>query len=178
MSSPPELAAQMPTFVEIMDPVAGYRYTLDPLKKIAHRVAIAPRPNLPAPPRPTPATSGAAGKTGVVFGSKTPAMDKYERESLGTKIMEGVLVEGHRTITTIPAGEAGNDRPISNVTEVWFSPELRENIEWSSSDSRTGRATTRLTKIDRNNPDPMLFLVPPDYEIVDEQGSFSINYSR
>jgi hypothetical protein len=103
---------------------------------------------------------------------------KMQRKSLGTKTIEGILVEGHRTIMTIPAGEVGNDRPISNVSESWFSPELNDIIELTSSDPRTGQTTTRLTNIDRNNPDPSLFLVPPDYEIVDEQGPFSIDYHR
>jgi hypothetical protein len=175
---PPGHTTDMPTIIEITDPVAGYRYTLDQQRKIAHRVPIAPQPHLPLP-RPTiSASSDATGKTGVIFTQQARAPRKMQRESLGTKTMDGILVEGHRTVMTIPAGEVGNDRPITNVTESWFSPELNDNIELTSSDPRTGQTTTRLTNIDRNNPDPTLFQVPADYEVVDDKGPFSINYRR
>lgn len=178
LMGPPGHTADMPTIIEITDSVAGYRYTLDQQRKIAHRVPIAPQPHLPLPRPTTTASSDATGKTGMIFTRQARAPRKMQRESLGTKTIEGILVEGHRTIMTIPAGEVGNDRPISNVSESWFSPELNDNIELTSSDPRTGQTTTRLTNIDRNNPDPTLFQVPADYEVVDEQGPFSINYRR
>jgi hypothetical protein len=175
---PPWHTADMPTIIEITDPIAGYRYTLDQQRKIAHRVPIAPQPHLPLPRPTTSASSDATEKTGMTLTQQARVPRKMQRKSLGTKTIEGILVEGHRTIMTIPAGEVGNDRPISNVSESWFSPELNDIIELTSSDPRTGQTTTRLTNIDRNNPDPSLFLVPPDYEIVDEQGPFSIDYHR
>jgi hypothetical protein len=64
------------------------------------------------------------------------------------------------------------------VTESWYSSELREVIESTSSDPRNGESIMRLINIDRNNPDPSLFQVPADYEIVDEKGPFSINYHQ
>lgn len=186
-----------PVVVEITDPVAGYRYTLDTQGKIAHRVAIAQR--LVAPPlqpgrnqsRTGPARQGNFSASlpdgvstatfsggGIVSYSGAAARPRVQsqHESLGTKTIDGVLVEGTRSTHTTPEGAQGNDRPISTVIETWYSSELREMIESTSSDPRSGENITRLTNIDRNNPDPSLFQVPDDYEIVDEKGPFSINY--
>ena len=108
----------------------------------------------------------------------TPSHIQSQHESLGTKTIDGLVVNGTKFTMTVPEGTQGNDRPISTVTESWTSPELRQMIESTTSDPRNGESITRLTNIDRNNPDPSLFQVPPDYQIVDEQGPFSINCTR
>jgi hypothetical protein len=81
--------------------------------------------------------------------------------------VEGVLVSGVRTTRTIPTGEIGNDRPISIVTEVWTSPDLKTIVYSKRSDPRMGEQTFRLTNIVRNEPDAALFAVPPDFKVVD-----------
>lgn len=196
----PYAAEDSPAVVEIVDPVAGYRYTLDTQGKVAHRVAIAQRPAAPPPPQNqaaagtivrqgsmggsvAPGNAVAAGQPapgGGVIGSFStmPRRIQSQHESLGTKTIDGLAVNGTRFTITIPAGDQGNDRPISTVTETWTSPELREMIESTSSDPRSGESITRLNNIDRNNPDPGLFQVPADYEIVDEQGPFTINFHQ
>ncbi len=83
--------------------------------------------------------------------------------------MEGVLVEGDRTTVTYPVGALGNDRPITTVSEVWRSSDLKTVVLRKNSDPRSGRSTTRLTNISRAEPDPFLFQVPADYQIVDTQ---------
>ena len=88
-------------------------------------------------------------------------------EDLGTQTMEGVQVTGVRTTRTIPAGEIGNDRPISIVTEVWTSPDLKTIVYSKRSDPRMGEQTFQLTNIVRSEPDASLFTVPPDFKIVD-----------
>ena len=81
--------------------------------------------------------------------------------------MEGVQVTGVRTTRTIPVGEIGNDRPISIVTEVWTSPDLKTIVYSKRSDPRMGEQTFQLTNIVRSEPDASLFTVPPDFKIVD-----------
>jgi len=88
-------------------------------------------------------------------------------EDLGSQTMEGVLVNGVRTTRTIAAGQIGNDRPISIVTEVWTSPELKTVISSKRSDSRIGEQTFELKNITRGEPDPSLFTVPADFKVVD-----------
>jgi len=43
-----------------------------------------------------------------------------------------------------------------------------------STDPRSGEHVTRLTHIDRSEPDPALFQVPPGCTVVDETGAFTI----
>ena len=83
--------------------------------------------------------------------------------------MEGVTVTGTRTTRTIPAGQIGNDRPISIVTEVWTSPELKTVVYSKRSDPRMGDQTFQLTNIVRAEPDPSLFMVPSDFKIQDRR---------
>ena len=86
-------------------------------------------------------------------------------EPLGKQMIEGVEAEGTRTITTIPAGEIGNERPIESVYERWYSPELKTNILTRRSDPRTGETVYRLTNIHRGEPPASMFEFPAGYTL-------------
>jgi hypothetical protein len=86
-------------------------------------------------------------------------------ESLGKQIIEGIEAEGTRTITTIPAGEIGNELPIECVSERWYSPELQTNILTRRSDPRVGETIYRLTNIHRGEPSASMFEVPAGYTL-------------
>ena len=88
-----------------------------------------------------------------------------KKESLGKQTIEGIEAEGTRSITTIPAGEIGNEQPIEMVFESWYSPELQTVIMSKHSDPRSGENTYRLTNINRTEPAHSLFEVPSDYTI-------------
>jgi hypothetical protein len=92
---------------------------------------------------------------------------QISRESLGTEIVDGILIKGTRTTTVYPVGSFGNDRPVTVVRENWMSPELLIVVLTKISDPRTGEFTSRLTNISRSEPDPSLFQVPAGYEIID-----------
>jgi hypothetical protein len=202
----PNAPSDGPILIQISDPVAGYAYTLDQQNKVAHRTALSER-TLQAPPPPRLSSSVPQNRIGQIGAVLPPGSTgasitfdpltarntdrataastgsrqfrpQFQRESLGTKTIEGLLVEGNKTIMTIPEGEQGNDRPITTITESWTSSDLQETIESVTSDPRSGEFTMRLTNIDRNNPDPALFQVPSDYEIVDGHGSFNIPFNR
>lgn len=80
--------------------------------------------------------------------------------------IEGVLVSGSRTTTTFPAGSLGNDRAVVTVNEMWAAVDLPGiAVVLTTDDPRSGQRTTRLTNIDRTEPDPALFHIPPDYTI-------------
>jgi hypothetical protein len=87
-------------------------------------------------------------------------------EDLGEQNIEGVSAKGTRTITTIPAGAIGNERPIETIYEKWYSDELQMVVYSKSSDPRFGEQTYRLTNINRSEPDPSLFTPPPGYKKV------------
>jgi hypothetical protein len=86
---------------------------------------------------------------------------------LGRRTIEGVLVEGTRATTTIPAGQVGNDRPIDVVSERWYSPELQVLVMSKDTDPRMGETTYQLLNVSRVEPATSLFQVPPDYELND-----------
>lgn len=87
-------------------------------------------------------------------------------EDLGSQTMEGVFVTGVRTTRTIPAGQIGNEKPISIVTEVWTSPDLKTIVYSKRSDPRTGEQVFQLTNITRDEPDASLFTVPSDFKLI------------
>lgn len=174
-------AADAPHLVFIQDPVAQTSYTLNLTDKTAQKMPAFP-PNL--------STSGPAGggpgkivmqMSGSVPPGGPPPMGiamqrtivassdqgQVNTEDLGTQTMEGVQVTGVRTTHTIPVGEMGNDRPISIVTEVWTSPDLKTIVYSKRTDPRMGEQTFQLTNIARSEPDASLFTVPADFKIVD-----------
>ena len=73
--------------------------------------------------------------------------------------------EGTREITTIAAGEMGNELPINITTETWYSPELQVTVLRKFNDPRYGEDTYRLTNINRAEPSKDLFVVPSDYTV-------------
>ena len=158
---------------EIADPVSGSRYILDTYSHIAHRFSPPEKSSEPVRSEVARAVpQGAASAPTRQAASRPPQANRPENvtESLGNQVIEGVMVEGKKTTTTFPIGMMGNDRPLVRVNEYWFSPELKITVLSKDSDPRMGESTMRLQNIDRSEPDPALFRVPPDYQIVDETG--------
>ena len=182
-------AANAPHLIFIHDPVAQTSYTLNLTDKTAQKMPALPplagstagvagatvsmrvvEGNGPAlPPPDAMLTTMAAPAPGVFFEKHlfTSEQDQGNSEDLGSQTMEGVIVNGVRTTHTIPAGQIGNDRPITIVTEVWTSPDLKTVVYSKRSDPRMGEQTFRLTSIVRTEPNASLFTVPSDFKIVD-----------
>lgn len=165
--------------ITITDPVAQTVYILNPAEKTATQL-----------PYPTPgganmtwtqsgtgtATATAAGprffekqvhvRTSAVAGDTLVTHHgDFKTESLGKRDVEGVIAEGTRTTSEIPEGQIGNDRPITIVTETWHSPELKTVVLSQTTDPMSGDTIYRLTNINRTEPPPDLFQVPPDYTL-------------
>ena len=179
-------AANAPHLVFIMDPVTQVSYTLNLTDKTAEKTSI---PSVA--PGPSAATAGArqvfVTQSGAVQVPDAPppppaiAMVKslgseehaeVTTEDLGTETMEGLLVTGTRTTRTIPAGEIGNEKPISIVTEVWTSPDLKTIVYSKRSDPRMGEQTFKLANIVRAEPDASQFTVPADFKLTDGPQNF------
>jgi hypothetical protein len=79
--------------------------------------------------------------------------------------MEGFTVTGTRLSRTIPAGERGNDKPMTNTSERWFSPDLGVELFVKSESPETGQHTHKLVNVRAGDPDPLLFQVPADYKV-------------
>ena len=107
----------------------------------------------------TAATAPAAARWRRPARGPTSAPSKAER-SLGTRQIEGVTATGRKTITTIPVGQIGNDRPIEITDERWESEELKLLVLSRHHDPRTGDVRYRLTNVSRAEPASYLFTVP------------------
>ncbi len=179
----PVMAAGIPSFIKILDPVADYRYSLDTRNRIAGRTVLPPIRNRGAAAGVPSAVvrqqagtfvqGGNASVTGTVAAgssSSRPHPD-ISQESLGTQNIEGLTSDGSRLTVTYPAGFFGNDRPINTVTETWTSKALQTQILSTTSDPRNGETTTKLTNVSQAEPDPMLFQVAPDYSMEDQPAS-------
>lgn len=180
-------AANAPRLVFIHDTVAETSYTLNLSDKTAQRIptfSIATKgPGGPGPVGGATATfMRVEGEGNVAVASGAPPLPppmafqatmiasdqaQVSTEDLGSKTMEGIIVNGVRTTRTIPVGEIGNEKPISIVTEVWTSPDLKTVIYSKRSDPRMGEQTFQLTNIVRAEPDASLFKVPADFKTVD-----------
>jgi len=192
--------AQSPVAVEIVDPIAGFSYTLDTQNKVAHRV------QLQTPERQAARNGGNVlpSQMGVLIGGATetmragtiaavvppppppppgaqvasrPLRPEMKQEDLGQQVIEGVVAAGHRMTQTWPEGSQGNDRPFQVVSETWMSADLKEMVLSKNTDPRSGENTAKLLNINRAEPDASLFMPPADYKVVDEAGPFQINWS-
>jgi hypothetical protein len=88
-------------------------------------------------------------------------------EDLGSQTMEELTVTGVRTTRTIPSGQIGNAEPLTIVTEVWSSPDLKTTVHSKRDDPLMGEATFQLINISRVEPDPSLFITPPGFKVLD-----------
>ncbi len=129
-----------PVFIEIQDPVGGYRYMFDSNNGTVRRMPYGPMraqvrnavgANVasvqPLPAKITPAQSTPRR---VASGSRPD----ISNENLGSQTIDGLLAEGTRTTTTWPTGSIGNDRPITSTNERWFSRELGMEVMTKRSD--------------------------------------------
>jgi hypothetical protein len=181
-------AANAPHLVFIQDPASQTSYTLNLTDKTAQKIQMSLVESA-GPGASVSATAGGLGAAPGKFfiqaetrGANAPPLPppiaiagffgdddgaQVTNEDLGSQTMEGVVANGKRTTRTIPAGQIGNDRPITIVTEVWTSPDLKTVVYSKRSDPRTGEQTFQLTNIVRVEPDASLFTVPSDFKIVD-----------
>ncbi len=86
-------------------------------------------------------------------------------ESLGTKTIDGISVEGTRHTFEIPAGQLGNAKPIQVVDERWFSPELQLVVLSRHVDPVAGEHVFKLVNIKRSEPSADLFTVPEGFKV-------------
>ncbi len=91
------------------------------------------------------------------------------RESLGTKDIGGMAVAGTRETTTLEPGAAGNDQPLTTSREIWYSADLKTNLEVTRKDPREGTQVILLTILSRGEPDPAVFAVPAGFTVRDER---------
>jgi|SRR5579885_1791338 len=185
MIGPWTASGDAPQTIFINDPVAGSSYILNPSDHTAHKMPLPSTAvrlpilkNGPLPDMGMAITAGGPnGPGGQVFlQSNIQGAQAFQpqTESLGTQTVAGVNAEGTRTTVTIPAGQIGNEQPISIVSERWYSPELQIVVMSKHIDPRMGTTTYQLSNLNRSEPAPSLFQVPPDYTVQDSPGPVRI----
>jgi hypothetical protein len=147
--------------VQIQDPVGGMSYRLYPDTKTGYRMAIA------APTGPAPSAPG----TAKVAEQLAPALNVdaagtvAQSRSLGTKQIEGLTASGTHTTVTVPAGAAGNVKPMISTTEIWMARDLWIPLEMRMSNPFMGDSVMHLRNLSRLEPPTALFAVPADYTV-------------
>jgi hypothetical protein len=108
------------------------------------------------------AGAGSVVVSGRMIPGGSPPSDVVKTEDLGSKQIEGITANGKRETRATPTGSIADD--------TWYSPDLQTIVMSRHSDPHAGETVYKLTKINRAEPDPSLFQVPPDYKIVEGLG--------
>jgi hypothetical protein len=146
------------TKIFIDDPVAQTAYVLDPHEKIAHTVSSSREVMLKL-----------ERSSNTMANVKLPKLDEQHdivTDQLGTKNIDGVTCIGKRQTITIPAGQVGNEKPISIVTETWFSPDIEAVVQSTTTDPRFGQTTYTLSNLQFKDQAPALFALPNGYRLL------------
>lgn len=168
----------------ISDPVAGVSYTLDPSTKTAWKAGIfhftvsgSNAVSVETHIASDPVMHEGAGDNMVfttrkietrVGKSGEPASKNVVKEQLGKRTFDGVEAEGTRTTVTIPAGQIGNEQPLSMVTESWYSAALQMVVRTETRDPRMGNSTYTVSNINRSEQPKFLFEIPSDYTLKED----------
>lgn len=149
------------TVIVIQDPVAATGFVLMPDQKIARK--------FPQRPAGAPGSDSAEAKEKKWQGG--PENDpNVKKESLGAQTINGVAATGTRFTRTIPAGQIGNDKPLTVVREEWYSTDLQILVQSKRTDPFEGETVYNVTNIQRSAPSAAMFTVPSDYTVKDAPG--------
>lgn len=92
-------------------------------------------------------------------------------EDLGMSSTEGVETHGYRETLTLNPGVVGNDAPMVTTREFWWSPELALNLVSIVDSPQFGKQVFRAKDVSTTPPEPGLFVVPDDYNVVDHRNA-------
>ena len=147
-------SGQPKSFVSINDPVAGTNFILHPDEKTAEKMEM-----------PFGKIKGVIKDKMEYHVQRAIGDGSLKKEDLGAQTIAGVSAQGTRITHTIPAGQIGNEKAITIVSEHWYSADLQMTVMSKRSDPRFGDTTYTLTNIQRTEPAASLFAVPSDYTV-------------
>jgi hypothetical protein len=156
--------------IMICDPVAQTLTQIDTLNataKILHS-----RPSAPSFPPPGLSTEFHPSRPARTFCASrmiVPHDGRIRVEDLGYRNIEGVEAHGERIIMLPFAGPAsGGPAQGENSTDRWCSDDLAAVVLTVSGNSKRGvQTSSAMQKIERSEPDPSLFQIPPGYAITE-----------
>jgi hypothetical protein len=143
-----------PYQTEISDPAVRSRYicrTIERTCRIVNFLGVAiPRSLDAAAPKNAPEDSG------------------FTVESLGKQIVAGLETIGTRETRLVAAASIGNEAPILERKEFWYSPQLGINLITRREDPRfSTQQNFEVSDVVLGEPDPSLFNPPAGFKILD-----------
>lgn len=149
--------------ITICDPVAQTMTeinTLDATAKIVHS-----RPSAPSSSRLQPVQTRTFCSSRLLLGRD----GRIKREDLGDQTIEGVVAHGVRIfMPMLGAPDGGESAQGENTTERWCSDDLSALVLTTSENPRSGvKSSVGMQKIERAEPDPSLFQIPPNYAVTE-----------
>jgi len=150
-----------PIFINLKDPTAQTLVALNRWSKTA-TVTHVPLPS----PEQEARTQERQAKAAAYRAAHPAAAD--EDSPLPPQTIAGVYAEGRRHINVLHAmlADGQQDRV---VEDTWTAPDLGIALARTSDDPRGQKITMTVTDLDRNEPDPGLFQIPPDYTVVEQK---------
>lgn len=92
-----------------------------------------------------------------------------KHEDLGMETIEGIETHRYRETQSLNPGVMGNDEPMVTVREFWYSDDLGIDLRSIVDSPISGMQVFEVKDLSRGEPDPALFLVPDDYQVVDHR---------
>ena len=162
--------------VTVEDPVEGitFYWTIDEQAAKKQVTVYRRAPRLPTnPTQITPAHSGPLEKDPDTI--KVSPFARNHVEALGVQTVNGLYAEGYRATTLLRDPSSGTD--MTATTEEWLSPDLKIVVRKIFTDPRSSNenlpqgAVNRIevTNVVRLDPDPELFKLPKEYEVVERK---------
>jgi hypothetical protein len=139
------------TEIDIADPATHTAAVCDVRSRVCELMAYTQPAVPPLPP------AGQNGALGIV------------RQSLGTQHSNGLELVGTRETQTLPGTAIGATIPLVVVKEFWYAPSLGVNISTRRDDPRGGLQVFDVTDIVTVDPDPSLFVLPANAQIIDRR---------
>jgi hypothetical protein len=94
---------------------------------------------------------------------------RFQAEDLGDQIIEGLEAHGERVTLPMLGAATPEESPNgASTSERWCADSLSALVLTISGNTKTGVKTTiAMRNIDRAEPDPALFQIPPGYAITE-----------
>lgn len=89
-------------------------------------------------------------------------------ESIGSKVIHGIEVQGQRNTVTTPSVEQGSTQPTVVIHDWWISTTLGIVMAGTSDDSVRGHTDMEVENFTQGEPDPSMFQVPEGYTVKDQ----------
>ena len=144
------------TQIEIGDPATNQLYICQPAQRVCH-------------------VRGLSLNAGAEFAAVAPAKagtPGFSVETLGTQYVSGLETIGTRETHILAAASYGNEAPILERKEFWYSPQLGINLITKREDPRfSSQQNFEVTNLALGEPDANLFTPPAGYDLIHDLGN-------